>query len=88
MQATEQALFEALRTVTHSGDLASEAAQQIFHLHRQWLCFTWNNYTANTHRGLAQLYAADSRFADYYNDHVGLPAAAKTLVAVIMRYAK
>lgn len=88
MQATEQALFQALHTVTRSGDLASEAAQQVFTLHRQWLCFTWNNYTVEAHRGLAQMYAADSRFADYYNDHVGLPDAAQTLVAVITRYAK
>lgn len=88
MQATEQALFAALKTVAHSGDLASATAQRVYQLHRQWLCFTWNNYTAATHRGLANLYAADERFAAYYNEHVGLPNATKTLVAIILRYAR
>jgi len=88
MQATEQALFTALKAVATTGDLSSDAARQVYELHRQWLCFTWNNYTAVAHRGLAEMYTADERFASYYNQHVGLPNATETLVAVILRYAQ
>ncbi|WP_203641557.1 MerR family transcriptional regulator [Levilactobacillus andaensis] len=88
MQETEQYLFTALKTVATSGDLASPTAEEVYQLHRQWLCFTWNNYSAAAHQGLAQMYLDDDRFASYYNDHVGLPNAAETLVAVIQRYAK
>lgn len=87
MQATEQQLLIALKTVAISGDLASDTARQVYQLHRDWLCFTWNNYTPAAHRGLAQQYLADERFASYYNDRVGLANATATLVAVIRRYA-
>lgn len=86
MQATETELFTALKMVATTGDLTSEAAQRVYECHRQWLCFTWNNYSPVAHRGLAQMYTHDSRFADYYNQRVGLPNAAATLVAVINQY--
>lgn len=88
MQETEQHLFTTLKAVATSGDLASPTAEEVYQLHRQWLCFTWNNYSAAAHQGLAQMYLDDDRFASYYNDRVGLPNAAKTLVAVIQRFAK
>jgi len=46
MQETEQHLFTALKTVATSGNLASPTAEKVYQLHRQWLCFTWNNYSA------------------------------------------
>lgn len=85
MQATEQQLLQALKTVTRSGDLTSATAHRVYDLHRKWLCFTWNNYSAAAHRGLAHLYLADDRFAQYYNERVGLPNATKTLVAIILQ---
>lgn len=87
MQDTEQQLLIALKTVATSGDLASDTARQVYQLHRDWLCFTWNNYTPTAHRGLAQQYLADERFASYYNTRVGLANATATLAAVIQRYA-
>ncbi|WP_057878209.1 MerR family transcriptional regulator [Levilactobacillus paucivorans] len=88
MQACEQRLLTNLKTVAQSGDLTSDLAQQVFNDHKTWLCFTWNNYSAETHRGLAELYLSDERFASYYNDRVGLPNATTTLVAIIRRYAQ
>ncbi|MFC6261020.1 MerR family transcriptional regulator [Levilactobacillus fujinensis] len=88
MQEIEKRLFIALKKVAASGDLTSSTAKEVYQLHRQWLCFTWNNYTTAAHQGLAQMYVDDGRFASYYNDHVGLPNAAETLVAVIQRYAQ
>lgn len=85
MQATEQQLFDALRDVCQSGDLTSPVAQHIYTLHRDWLCFTWNNYSIAAHRGLAQLYQSDARFAQYYNDRVGSPQATSFLVAAILQ---
>lgn len=87
MQATEQQLFARLKAVADSGDIDQPLAQEVYELHRRWLCFTWNNYSAEAHRGLAQLYLADKRFANYYNEHVGRTNAATTLVAIIQRYA-
>ncbi|WP_061776140.1 MerR family transcriptional regulator [Levilactobacillus senmaizukei] len=88
MQATEQQLFTQLKQVTTTGDLDSPAAKAAYQAHRDWLCFTWNNYSTAAHRGLAQLYLDDARFTAYYNDRVGHPNAAKTLVAIINHYAQ
>lgn len=88
MQATEVKLVTMLKEVTITGDLASDTAREVYNLHRQWLCFTWNNYSAEAHRGLAQMYLHDDRFARYYNDRVGLDNATETLVAIIQRYAR
>lgn len=41
--------------------------QALAALHRQWLGFSWEPYTAAAHRGLVQLYPADERFRAYYD---------------------
>lgn len=87
MQTTEEKLVTKLKAVATTGDLTSNTAHEVYDLHRQWLCFTWNNYSAEAHRGLAQMYLDDDRFARYYNDRVGLANATETLVAIIQRYA-
>ncbi|MCT4486376.1 MerR family transcriptional regulator [Levilactobacillus parabrevis] len=87
MQTTEERLVTKLKAVATTGDLTSNTAHEVYDLHRQWLCFTWNNYSAEAHRGLAQMYLDDDRFARYYNDRVGLANATETLVAIIQRYA-
>jgi len=87
MQTTEEKLVTKLKAVATTGDLTSNTAHEVYDLHRQWLCFTWNNYSAEAHRGLAQMYLDDDRFAQYYNDRVGLANATETLVAIIQRYA-
>lgn len=58
---------EVLREAIKTGDPASALAQQAADLHRQWLCFTWNDYTREAHAGLAQMYVDDPRFASYYD---------------------
>ncbi|GEO67602.1 MerR family transcriptional regulator [Levilactobacillus spicheri] len=86
MQAVEADLLTQLTQVTQTQDLTSPAAKRVFQLHRQWLCFTWNNYTPAQHRGLAQLYLADDRFQDYYRQKTGQEAAGRTLAAIIDQF--
>lgn len=60
----ESALREALDAgdPTATGVLAGRACE----LHRQWLCFFWTDYSAEKHRGVAQLYLDDPHFTEYY----------------------
>lgn len=87
MQAIEQQLLTALAQVLASGALVSDPAHQVYTLHRQWLSYTWPDYTAAKHRGLATMYLADDRFTAYYDDRVGDGATA-ALVANINHYAQ
>ena len=36
-------------------------------LHRQWLSYTWADYSKEAHAGLADMYVADERFKAYYD---------------------
>ncbi|MEH7355529.1 MerR family transcriptional regulator [Neobacillus drentensis] len=56
-------LAEAFKTGDPAGDLAQKAAD----LHKQWLCFFWNEYSKEAHAGLAQMYVEDERFKAYYD---------------------
>jgi len=60
------AVEETLKTAFETGDPASEAAQTVCDLHRQWLCIFYPNYSKEYHRGLAEMYVADERFKAHY----------------------
>ena len=92
MQQLEQRVFAGLRQLLGQAtpDLDAAVAQQIFADHRGWLQLAWGAatpYSAVAHRGLAAMYAADPRFAKYYDDAAG-PGATALLVAIIDRDAR
>lgn len=60
-------LNATLQTAFEQGDPASELAQKACALHKQWLCYYWENYSKKAHIGLAQMYVADPRFTAYYD---------------------
>ncbi len=47
-----------------------EMGKHLTALHRQWLSFTWSQYTPAAHKGLAQMYVCDERFTAYYDRNV------------------
>lgn len=75
-------LVEAFKT----GDPASELAQKVADLHKKWICYSWNKYSKEAHRGLAEMYIQDERFTAYYDkEQVGM---AKFLRDSIVIYTK
>ncbi len=58
-----------IKLAFEKGDPASDEAQKACDLHRQWLCFFWNDgmYSKERHKGLAEMYVADERFTAYYD---------------------
>lgn len=58
------ALAEAFKTGDPSSDLAQKAAE----LHKQWLTYSWAQYSKEAHAGLAQMYVDDERFTAYYDE--------------------
>lgn len=66
-----------LQAAFKTGDPAGELAQKAADLHRQWLCFYWDNYTKEAHAGVAQMYVDDPRFTAYYDEKQ--PGTAKFL---------
>lgn len=63
----------------------SEAAKEVVVLHKKWLCGLWKRYTPKMHKGTAQLYTVDERFAAYYDREVS--GCAKFLEQAISRWA-
>ncbi len=67
---------EALEDAVRNGlDPAGEEGERVYAMHREWLGFTWNFYTPEAHRGLAEMYVADERFTAYYDGNVSGCAA-------------
>ncbi|MCI2171005.1 MerR family transcriptional regulator [Schleiferilactobacillus perolens] len=87
MQDTESKMLTLLKAVIQSGQIDSPEAQQVFSLHKAWLQFTWPTYSAEAHKGLAQMYTADPRFGQYYAAKTGSDKAASVLAAIIEKYA-
>lgn len=79
-----QKLNELLKQACESGDPAGELGQKVADLHRQWLCFTWPEYSKEAHAGLAEMYVQDERFKEYYDKIC--PGAAEFLRDAILNY--
>lgn len=86
MTQTENELFDALEELAKTNDLDSEAAKTIYEKHKEWLSYSWSSYSAEAHKGLADMYAADERFAAYYNERGG-EHSAELLCQAIKKYA-
>ncbi|WP_342528298.1 MerR family transcriptional regulator [Chryseomicrobium sp. FSL W7-1435] len=86
MKHIELELLEILKHATPANDVESKEAKQLVDLHKAWISYTWPQYSADAHKGLAEMYVADERFSHYYNQHV--PGAAEYLRNSIHRWAK
>lgn len=58
---------ETLKMAFETGDPAGELAQKACELHKKWLCFYYDNYSKEYHKGLGEMYVADERFTAYYD---------------------
>ena len=47
-----------------------ETGREIIALHKEWLGFTWTEYSPEAHLGLTQMYVDDARFTAYYDQNV------------------
>lgn len=70
MQATGDEILRLLeQAVARKASPEEEIGKEIALLHKKWLSYTWPSYSAQAHRGLAQMYTADERFRAYYDRH-------------------
>ncbi len=68
MTALSEMLQQKLAEAVRSGaDYQGDAGREIALLHKEWLSYTWTQYSPEAHRGLSEIYVADDRFAAYYD---------------------
>jgi DNA-binding transcriptional MerR regulator len=84
MERLSAEINKTLKAAVAAGDPAGELAQKACGLHKQWLMCTWDSYTKEAHKGIAQMYVADERFKAYY-DNIA-PGCAEFLRDAIMIY--
>ncbi|NCC76545.1 MAG: MerR family transcriptional regulator [Clostridia bacterium] len=63
------AIITHLLLAMDQGDPASEQAREVVALHKDWLQIYWPSYSAEAHVGLGEMYVADERFTQYYDQH-------------------
>ena len=85
MQKLEHNLINDLVQLKRQPDLDSNLAEQVYQEHKQWLEYSWPNYTKVAHRGLVEMYLADERFSKYYDDKAKTPIT-QLLHDVVYRY--
>lgn len=66
MESLGKEVNEALKAALQTNDPAGELSQKACELHKQWLMCAWDSYSPQAHKGLAQMYVCDPRFAAYY----------------------
>ncbi len=68
MTSINEELQRRLAEAVEKGeDFKSDCGKEIALLHKEWLSFTWPQYSAEAHRGLGEMYVADERFTAYYD---------------------
>ncbi|MGC6768870.1 MerR family transcriptional regulator [Enterococcus sp. LJL51] len=87
MTQIEENMLNALKELQQTQDLESDTAKTIYDSHKKWLSFSWPNYSPEAHKGLADMYLTDERFAAYY-DEKGGKNTTELLCQVIKKYAK
>ena len=68
-QRLTKELNDMLKAAFEQGDPAGPLAQKACELHKEWLCFFWDEgvYSKDSHLGMAQMYVDDERFRAHYD---------------------
>src|SRR5699024_8056931 len=70
MQQTEEEVYHLLKEAKQHGNPSADIAKQLVEKHKQWLLFSWTDYSVKAHAGLEEMYIADERFRKYYDEKV------------------
>ena len=71
MQTLEKEIKECLKAAVKAGEgPESDAGKKVVQMHKEWLVMTWRHYSADAHKGVAQMYREDERFRQYYDSEV------------------
>lgn len=84
-KALEESVITLLKNYLEKEFLSKDEKVELGRVHREWLSFTWDSYSKDMHRGLAEMYLADERFTAYYDDQAG-KGAARVLVDAVNTY--
>lgn len=72
------------KAVLEGADPTGDIGLKIAALHKEWLTFTWPQYSKEAHAGVAQMYLDDERFTAYYDKNV--PGCARFLRDAVFSY--
>jgi DNA-binding transcriptional MerR regulator len=85
MDQIDQEIKGGLEEAVRAGeDPGGERGQKIALLHKEWLGFTWPEYSPQAHAGLVQMYVDDERFRAYYDQNV--PGCAEFLRQAVLTW--
>ena len=87
MRAQDELTMKLNQTIIdarNTNNPASDKAQEMCQLHKDWICFYWPHYNKEHHLSVVEMYTLDERFTKYYNEvKIG---AAQFLFEAMKRY--
>lgn len=67
-QELEKEVLKSLKAAVAAGENPeSETGRKIAVLHKEWLGYSWKEYTEQAHKGVVSTYLEDERFRKYYD---------------------
>ena len=85
MNNIEAKMIDNLVEFKKNPKMDSSLAKTIYQEHKDWLNYTLPKYNKQIHRGLVDMYLADTRFTKYYNERADCDVA-KLLRNVVYHY--
>lgn len=83
IQSKAHNILVLLKEAHETKDPASMQSQKLVQKHKEWLAYTWPEYSVDLHRGLGEHYATDEGLVKYYDDFAGQGAAEFFKVAIV-----
>lgn len=70
MKSLENEIFALLEEASSIDNPKSDVAMELAKKHKEWLMFSWTNYSQEAHANLVEMYVQDERFTAYYEQKV------------------
>lgn len=86
MEALGKQIQTTLEEAYKTGNPAGELGQKVAAQHKQWLSYSWKEYSKETHIGLVNMYVEDERFKAYYDKEQ--PGCAEFLRDAVLIFTK
>jgi DNA-binding transcriptional MerR regulator len=62
-------IHNQINKVREANDVKGIEGKRLVEMHQEWIKLYWDNYTIQSHLGLASMYLQDDRFTSYYDKY-------------------
>jgi DNA-binding transcriptional MerR regulator len=65
----QSSIHNQIKKVIELNDIKGLEGKKLVQMHQEWIQLYWDNYSVDSHLGLANMYLQDDRFTSYYDKY-------------------